>query len=456
MKKSIIQFIEEKYAAFEDACNKEASPFLLLQLANANENAHTRILKYLLSIHHDKNKYYILDSFLDCFNLPKRASDNDPTISDQEVAIGNKGTGFIDLYIEYKDKAGQPIKVILENKIKGAGDTDKQLARYIATIARIEPEKFNEWYCSWTESQQTNANLSHIYVLYLTREGGSPAGESLPEKLKEALGNQYIECNYMDNLSVWFDNILPTLPIGVNHSISTGMHQYMLYLESLCNPMKNININLVSNLKKEYSDQEISDQEIYEGIEEYIKSLKVKNNQNATWIAYLEEECENIYALDFINKDGFADWRLHVTPSFIILYKKSWADLDTRKYVIPSLNLCLSMTNFKTNSSTIIWKLQVDHVQPDAKKRKKSEKMPDKLYFALKDALKKEGKGSNRGKTMLMEEITQTIEKSYFASSQKERQKMYEDLLDNSLNTLIETIDEVVKELSNPTTSKDN
>lgn len=450
-KESIIEFIEEKYAAFEDACNKEASPFLLLQLANANENAHTRILKYLLSIHHDKNKYYILDSFLDCFGLPKRASDNDPTISDQEVAIGNKGTGFIDLYIGYIDEGGHPIQVILENKIKGAGDTEKQLARYIATIAGIEPENFETWYGSWNDSQQTIS--PNIYVLYLTREGGSPAENSLPEKLKEALGNQYIECNYMDNLSVWFDNILPTLPIGVNHSISTGMHQYMLYLESLCNPMKNININLVSNLKNEYSDQEI-----YKGIEDYIKSLKDQNNQNATWIAYLEEECENIYALDFTDMNGFADWRLHVTPSFIILYKKSWADLDTRKYAIPSLNLCLSMKDFKTKSSTISWILQVDHVQPDAKKRERPEKMPDKLYCALKEALGKDGKGSNHGKTMLMEEITQDIrEKSYFASDRKTRQGMYVALLNNSLNnSLIEKIDKVVKELSNPTTSKDN
>ncbi len=451
-KEPIIKFIEKKYAAFEDACNKEASPFLLLQLANANENAHTRILKYLLSIHHDKNQYYILDSFLDCFDLPKRASDNDPTISDQEVAIGNKGTGFIDLYIGYKDEGGQPIQVILENKIKGAGDTDKQLARYIATIAGIKTtEEFKTWYGSWNDSK-----LRHIYVLYLTREGGSPAGESLPEKLKEALGDQYIECNYMDNLSEWFDNILPTLPIGVNHSISTGMHQYMLYLESLRNPMKNIDFSLVSELRKEYSDQEISDQKIYEEIGEYIK-IKDKNNQNATWIAYLEEERENIYALDFIDMAGFADWRLHVTPSFIILYKKSWADLDTRKYVIPSLNLCLSMDYFQaTKPSTIIWKLQVDHVQPDALIREKSEKMPDKLYCALKEALGKDGKGSNHGKTMLMEEITQDIrEKSYFASDRETRQGMYEELLNDS-KSLIETIDKVVKDLSNPTTSKDN
>jgi hypothetical protein len=118
------------------------------------------------------------------------------------------------------------------------------------------------------------------------------------------------------------------------------------------------------------------------------------------------------------------------------------------------------MKDFKTKSSTISWFLQVDHVQPDAKKRETSEKMPDKLYRALKKALEMKGKvevkESNHGKTMLMKTITQDIKESYFASSQKERQKMYEDLLDNSLNTLIETIDEVVKELSNPTTSKDN
>ena len=48
----------------------------------------------------------------------------------------------------------------------------------------------------------------------------------------------------------------------------------------------------------------------------------------------LENRAEAIF-----NGDVDGEWVLHFTPSFVILYKKAWAALDTRKYSIPSLYL---------------------------------------------------------------------------------------------------------------------
>lgn len=435
---NVLSLIKKQYKKFEEAYNKQTSSFLLLQLANANENTHTRILKYLLSIQNNNGEYYILKSFLQFFGLPELKGFN--TISDQKQAVGPKKTGFIDLYIEYNDK----IKIIIENKIKDAGDTDQQLARYIFTAATKSKDKdsFSNWEKQVREGE--DVDLSNIYVLYLTREGGSPSGNSLPEKLKEQLGNRYIECNYMDNLSEWFDNILPTLPIGMNHSISTGMHQYMLYLESMRNPMKMIDINLVEEIKRKNSS--LCDHEIYMEIGSYIN--EGKNDKDAAWIAYLEKERENIYAQDI---NDLPEWRLHVTPSFIILYRKSWADLDTRKYSIPSLNLCLPIKmDCNNNNLKIQWKLQVEHVSPNQSHRENSRKMPDKIYTALVANIQGITKDGHDNKTTILMKQIDYIEEwgSYFISDRETRKKMYNKLMKIKLvEQLISDIDKVVNSL---------
>ena len=112
--------VEEFYKEYVSKNGK----FLLFDLANANENANTKVLKYLLQY----NNCQFLNSFLNrvCIPLPKQ--NHNVRITDQVKAIGPKATGFIDLYIQYDD-----VHIIIENKVYGAGDTNKQLARYIAT-----------------------------------------------------------------------------------------------------------------------------------------------------------------------------------------------------------------------------------------------------------------------------------------------------------------------------------
>ena len=106
--------VSEFYKEYEAKNGK----FLLFDLANANENANTKVLRYLLQY----NNFQFLYSFLDKIGLPRP---NGPiTITDQKKAIGCKATGFIDLYIQYDN-----VHIIIENKIYGAGDSEKQLAR---------------------------------------------------------------------------------------------------------------------------------------------------------------------------------------------------------------------------------------------------------------------------------------------------------------------------------------
>lgn len=105
--------------------------FLLFDIAHANENAHTRLLQELLR--YKQNLF--LPSFIERLGLPQcmDLKYNSIKISTQETAIPFKktGKGYIDLYISYKGKKGKTIHVIIENKIYGAVDTSRQLARYI-------------------------------------------------------------------------------------------------------------------------------------------------------------------------------------------------------------------------------------------------------------------------------------------------------------------------------------
>ena len=138
--------ISEFYKEYEAKNGK----FLLFDLANANENANTKVLKCLLK----NSNCHFLNSFLERIGLPM-PSQGSVCITDQKKAIGPKDTGFIDLYIQYDG-----IHVIIENKIYGAGDTKKQLARYIATLNGVEKNDFNEWYDNPSVGQV-------IHVVYL-------------------------------------------------------------------------------------------------------------------------------------------------------------------------------------------------------------------------------------------------------------------------------------------------
>ena len=76
-------------ADFHKEYESKNGKFLLFDLANANENANTKVLKYLL----EYNNFQFLESFLNRMGLP--APQGAVKIKDQEAAIGPKDTGFL-------------------------------------------------------------------------------------------------------------------------------------------------------------------------------------------------------------------------------------------------------------------------------------------------------------------------------------------------------------------------
>ena len=326
--------VSEFYKEYEAKNGK----FLLFDLANANENANTKVLRYLLQY----NNFQFLDSFLNRIGLPRP---NGPiTITDQKNAIGCKATGFIDLYIQYDN-----VHIIIENKIYGAGDTEKQLARYIATVNGVADNDFDAWYANPSVCKNT-------HVVYLTADGTKePSAGSLPYGLKQLIN--YYSINYNDCILPWLEeDVMPNIPYAEDGMMIAGVRQYIAFLKQLLadEPSKVVDAfvgELTGNDIENYGS-------LLGAIDE------ANNNVLENVLTSLRKElggrAEAIFSGDL---DG--DWVLHFTPSFIILYKKSWAALDTRKYSIPSLYLYAGSTEyFLKNCSLNALKLAVDHLSP--------------------------------------------------------------------------------------------
>lgn len=318
--------------------------FLLFDLANANENANTKVLKFLLQY----STQQFLNSFLNRIGLPKP---NGPvSITDQEKAIGPTTTGFIDLYIQYGD-----VHIIIENKIYGAGDTEKQLARYIATVNGVSNKDFDVWYANPSVCKNT-------HVVYLTADGTKePSDDSLPEELKSLI--TYYAINYNDDILPWLEeDVMPNIPYADDGMMIAGMQQYIAFLkQSSSDDLSKVVDEFVKNMSG-------TDVEKYTSLLQLIKDNSGKDNDNVmkSLRKQLGACAEAIFSGDVAGIAG--DWILHFTPSFILLYKKSWAALDTRKYSIPSLYLYAgSKDYFLKNKCLSTLTLGVDHLSPSMK-----------------------------------------------------------------------------------------
>jgi hypothetical protein len=327
-----INLVDEFYKEYELKNGK----FLLFDLANASENANTKVLKYLLQY----NKCQFLNSFLNRIGLPK--PNGSVYITDQEKAIGPKATGFIDLYIKFDD-----VHVIIENKIYGAADTEKQLARYIATVNGVSDKNFDAWYDNPSVSKNT-------HVVYLTADGTKePSTDSLPKGLEKLI--TYYTINYNDDILPWLEeDVMPYITYADDGMMIAGVRQYIAFLKQL---LTDESSKVVDAFVKWLKGNDVDN---YRSLLGAINPKIIYDNENV--MKSLRKQL-GAHAEAIFSGDVEGEWVLHFTPSFIILYKKSWAALDTRKYSIPSIYLYAGSTDyFLKNNSLNTLKLGVDHL----------------------------------------------------------------------------------------------
>ena len=447
--------------------NKQEHPFLLFDFANVNENDHTKVLLGILKF----NNYMFLPKFLQAIGAPDYRNISEcPT--DQKPAIGNSGKGFIDLYFEYKSQNNTEEKVIIENKIYGASDTKYQLARYIATVIypNIDNTKFEKeiWH-AWENNKDVQSipssyNFNNVHVVYLTSDGTKkPEKNSLPNFFRKNEdedgifeGNHinYYSINYIENIIPWLENdVLPNMPYLDDGIAIAGVRQYIEYLKTMfygkgnsqaiidfvehlnqSNDVEKYNaiLNMMNVVKDLVDKEKRNENKVKKNIKILVGELKNKGidvddlPELHSMVRELRSAATSIFSNDGSDLGG--DWKLYFTPSFIFLYRQRWADLDTRKYSIPSIYFQTSTNNF-LKGNNIKWKLQVDHLNYQNVEKNNKNK-PFKL--------------GNHDKTAYYE----IFEDSSINLDSASRKNYYKQLLVN-LERYISIVDGVVNEIWN-------
>lgn len=386
----------ELYDNFSLWHNSNAQPFLLFDIVNATENDHTRLLQRLLAWTDRNGKRIFLESFLaDALGLNANGI-TDVIITDQQSALGIKdgGKGMINLFISYKDSKGTKKSIIIENKINDACDTDNQLNRYVYTL--IKPQQsFDEWIgnpvylCAGYDIDENV--YENIRVVYLTKDGQKePSTKSLNEVLKNNLGKSYVPMNYVEDILPWLkENVLPQCPYDDKGILIAGMQQYIAYLEYLLKPTEGLWMPY-EEIRKEFPS--LTDIELYECLGE-IQLDDAVDKDSATYKAFLKQI--NIFREYMFDDSAFLadDWTVHVTPSFICLYKKAWQTNEERKYNAPSLIYTCSMSQYKQGKgANIEWKLILTHLPVGSARRNHPEQYTSRLYRALRSLNMYDGK----------------------------------------------------------------
>jgi len=203
---AIINIIQNLLPSFKKVYDKELAkiPYNInvIDELRADENAHSRIFLKLLQ-YKDNNTYPFLELFLkslggDFANIEVK----NPAFSAEKLRI--------DVLIK-DDKYG----IIIENKIHGAIDQNEQIKNYIDKLKALRLED------------------EDIFILYLTRQGGSPNEKSISKAEIEKFGERYREINFKHHILPLLENhLLPTCRFKEENLIS-ALQQYIDHLKGI-------------------------------------------------------------------------------------------------------------------------------------------------------------------------------------------------------------------------------
>ena len=269
-----------------------------------------------------------------------------------------------------------------------------------------------------------------------------------------------IAVNYLENIIPWLENdVLPNMPYSDDGIAIAGVRQYIeslkaefygkgnsqainKYVETLRKTnaddvvLYNAILNTMNVVKDLVDKEKRNENKDKKNIKKLVGELKNEGidvddlPELHSMVRDLRSEATGIFSNDGSDLGG--DWKLYFTPSFIFLYRQRWADLDTRKYSIPSIYFQTS-TNIFLKGKNIKWKIQVDHLNYHNAENNKNQ-----IPFDL----------GNHNKTAYYEikDIDQGL--SFDLNSVKSRKKYYCDLL-GIMKNYISIVDKVVNEIWN-------
>ena len=266
----IIQILQKK-DTFENklSLEKQKLPYVinLLDEVRPNENAHSRILIRLLQFS-ENGKYPLLESFLNYLGEPFTG-----LIFENPVFTTERDR--IDARIRDSNRTKS---IILENKVHFAVEQEKQIERYVDNEIK---SGFNE---------------ENIYVLHLSRDGGTASEFSLSSIKRSSLKTRYRDINYRDDILGWLEKI--DLNILANNSLNkpllrSAIVQYINHIEGLFlirkgeEIMKNEMIEIIKKEFNLFAEKSLSAQlDKVSAYKDYINDLQAYISQIEKEIAF--------------------------------------------------------------------------------------------------------------------------------------------------------------------------
>ena len=244
----------EKYRKEREKKLAELPFFNILEEVRVNENAHTRLLMHLLK--HER-------AFTDFASwLEKEHPLKQPLSMEGRPLIDVEFNGIDGLIRERKKYA-----VIVENKVCGAVDQERQLGRYINECVDL----------GYAEDQ--------IYILYLVDRPGKEPSEQTLEDYKEEFEGRTLVLSYTEDIIPWMQKFLDALESNKQEKeklLLSGVTQYLDYLKMTFMNSHHIDMEewlkgyIAENKKVSRRDKaELSERQIIDALTPDIDALEV-------------------------------------------------------------------------------------------------------------------------------------------------------------------------------------
>ena len=205
----ILALAKEYSEKLEEVKKKQSYHLNIIEELHINENAHSRILAKLLQYKDNEGKYVFLQSLLEYINDKNGSSCDFSKINVVSPEITQE-KDRIDVLV-----LGEKQAVIIENKICGADDQEKQLHRYVEKVKSRGYEK------------------GDIYIVYLTKYYQSPSSDTwISSEEKNEFSARYLNLSYMYDVLPWLEEEFEQIPQTQNE-LKSALEQYVNYLKTL-------------------------------------------------------------------------------------------------------------------------------------------------------------------------------------------------------------------------------
>lgn len=296
----------------------------------------------------------------------------------QAIALNNNKTnkenkGFIDLVLnDYVNKS----VIIIENKVCGASDGEKQLARYYFSF--VKPKQgddtngfFEKSEAHWTKEELKDHAYEKVFVVYLTKDGSKePCTDSISEELRKNMGDNYIPVSYADSdnskgksILSWFkEDVLPKITYNENGFLINSVKLYIEYIES--------ELLGVGHSYDDHYDHLLSKATIADC---YTEARRSRGGNEEETIFNDYQNCALFFAEKKIRGLLPEGWNVHCAGTFLLIYKEDWRKYEKRKYTIPTF--CIALNNSQLNSylqnseTELQWQFQIEHISVDEQRK---------------------------------------------------------------------------------------